>query len=479
MRLFLGRLALCGIVITVLNAALGQTAPLVQGASASTTWTYIPNVPLLGQWANQGEKSARSWADKTLGQGSADGITIAQAGCFLTSVTMLADYWGLRDDPLQMNEQINTQPNGFSGPNMNKGYSWPLGRTPYSDLQLDEWDARGGKPVDVSAWIRARINKGWPVLVGWDTHYVVAYAYTGTAGSPAAIGINDPNGVGYAARRVSLDSYLHSLTAVTRLIAYRSPGAPPPHGAQTITVPGNQPPSADIGAGPIGGNAPAIDGLAVWGSGYRVTGPAGIGDAPQNENGHVLLVVRDTDIRYLNDGVLDPLIARCQGPARGNNALLPSGTGVVALQDRAIRASDGHDYLAVAYHDPCQPGYNFSGNDTIAQALIALTSGQVPRSAAVGYVPFDALSEVNGVLPVSWLKAPPIWRDCWLPTSCSDAPYLGTAELVSKDTDSLQLTPQLFGWWTGTQWDVHWWHVRDRQGHDAVVYGRDWIPTNG
>jgi hypothetical protein len=175
------------------------------------------------------------------------------------------------------------------------------------------------------------------------------------------------------------------------------------------------------------------------------------------EAGHVLVVKTDTPIL---DAQGNPIAPRCQGPQNDTGAIVPAGRSVVALRDSPVPQPGSKEKVYVAYPDPCQPGNDFSHNDTIANG-----------SGAVGYVAFSDLTEVRQVKPHPAFPTTrgTAWRDCWGPTTCGDATYPNENDiLTSRD-------PVLYAWWTGSYWDPHWWHVLDMQGQEAAVYGRDWI----
>jgi hypothetical protein len=180
-------------------------------------------------------------------------------------------------------------------------------------------------------------------------------------------------------------------------------------------------------------------------------------NATRLEAGHVLVVKTDTPILDVQG---NPIAPRCQGPHNDTGAIVPAGWSVVALRDSPIPQPGNKENLYVAYPDPCQPGNDFSHNDTIANG-----------SGAVGYVAFSDLTSVSQVKPHPAFPTTrgTAWRDCWGPTTCGDARYPNENDiLTSRD-------PVLYAWWTGSYWDPHWWHVLDTQGQEAAVYGRDWI----
>jgi hypothetical protein len=140
----------------------------------------------------------------------------------------------------------------------------------------------------------------------------------------------------------------------------------------------------------------------------------------------------------------------------GGTAMVPPGSNVVVVDNNAYQIR-GLTYLHVAYPDPCQPGQDYSPNNAIANG-----------TGAVGWMAVNALAAVHMVHP----QPPPgggvTWRDCWGPNLCADASYPNrTDTLPAKDAE-------LYAWWTGSYWDVHWWHVRNKSGKEASVYGRDW-----
>jgi hypothetical protein len=150
----------------------------------------------------------------------------------------------------------------------------------------------------------------------------------------------------------------------------------------------------------------------------------------------------------------NPESARCS--SQGGTATVPDGYNVVAVDNNAYQIG-GQTYLHVAYPDPCEPGLDYSTNSAIANG-----------TGAVGWVAEDALVPTHVVRPQPQTKNGADWRDCWAPNTCGDAPYPNTtATLPAKDAE-------LYAWWTGSYWDVHWWHVLDTSGKQASVYGRDW-----
>lgn len=173
-----------------------------------------------------------------------------------------------------------------------------------------------------------------------------------------------------------------------------------------------------------------------------------------NEAGHVLIVVNTTEILDANQHKVSP---RCNGPSDSNGATVPAQWDVMALDNSPAFQINGVPYFRVAYPDPCEPGYDFSSNSDIASG-----------AGAVGYLSMGDMSEADAAVPNPQFGGA-AWRDCWGPDQCGDATYPNTTDtLASKDY------PYLFGWWTGSYWDPHWWHVYDTSGNEAAIYGRDW-----
>ena len=150
----------------------------------------------------------------------------------------------------------------------------------------------------------------------------------------------------------------------------------------------------------------------------------------------------------------NPEAGRCS--QKGGTATVTAGYNVIAVDNRTYQIG-GQTYLHVAYPDPCQPGMDYSPNNTI-----------VNGTGAVGWVAENALVPTHVVRPQPQLGGSATWRDCWGPNTCANAAYPNRTDTLSaKDAE-------LFAWWTGSYWDVHWWHVRDKRGKEASVYGRDW-----
>ncbi|HEY7418160.1 MAG TPA: hypothetical protein VH593_23475 [Ktedonobacteraceae bacterium] len=150
----------------------------------------------------------------------------------------------------------------------------------------------------------------------------------------------------------------------------------------------------------------------------------------------------------------NPEGARCS--TQGGSATVPAGYNVVAVDNHAYQIG-GQTYLHIAYPDPCLPGLDFSPNAAIANG-----------TGAVGWVTMNALVTTHVVRPQPQTNAGTVWRDCWGPSACANAAYPNATDtLPAKDAE-------LFAWWTGSYWDVHWWHILDKGGKQASVYGRDW-----
>ena len=140
----------------------------------------------------------------------------------------------------------------------------------------------------------------------------------------------------------------------------------------------------------------------------------------------------------------------------GGTATVTAGYNVVAVDNNAYQIG-GQTYLHIAYPDPCQSGQDYSPNNTIANG-----------TGAVGWVAENTLVSAHVVRPQPQLGGGATWRNCWGPNACGNTSYPNqTDTLPAKDAE-------LYAWWTGSYWDVHWWHVRNTSGKEASVYGRDW-----
>jgi hypothetical protein len=149
-----------------------------------------------------------------------------------------------------------------------------------------------------------------------------------------------------------------------------------------------------------------------------------------------------------------PVAARCS--MRVVTASVSVGQDVVVLDNHGFQIA-GQTYLHVAYPDPCILGLDYSSNAAIANG-----------TGAVGWVEINALAVTHVVRPIPEFKGGAIWRDCWTPDRCANVGYPNVTDTLSaKDA-------VLFAWNTGSYWDVHWWHVRDKGGKEASVYARDW-----
>jgi hypothetical protein len=130
-------------------------------------------VPVLSQWDGR-------WA--STGLGSSHLWSIGNAGCAITAVVMMLDYYGLETDPAQLNAWLTG----------NGGYAFG------DELIWDQVTAASGGRVAFTGWfgpalgqIDSELDEGHPVIaqvvLNRSTHFVLITGYT-----DAGYLVNDP-----------------------------------------------------------------------------------------------------------------------------------------------------------------------------------------------------------------------------------------------------------------------------------------------
>jgi len=138
--------------------------------------------------------------------------TIGNAGCFLTSLTNLAAYWGESLDPGQMDDKLLSV-GGFAYNTAEldpTGWNWAKKDLGNLDNNPDQLNQSWGR---IQPQITGVINKGEPFVIGWsgDGHYVLAYGYRNGAATPSDVEVVDP---GYPNAHTLQDSLSDSGYAV-------------------------------------------------------------------------------------------------------------------------------------------------------------------------------------------------------------------------------------------------------------------------
>lgn len=142
------------------------------------------------------------------------GLTIASAGCALTSFTMVANYLnGTNYTPAQVNSKL--------GSNACPLY-WDAAASAYNIKKVAN-KTSGLTTSYVNSELVTQINNSVPVIVGMrlangSSHYVVVKGYS-ISGSTTTFNIADPNKY---SGKTTLNAYLSSGATVTQLVIYAS-----------------------------------------------------------------------------------------------------------------------------------------------------------------------------------------------------------------------------------------------------------------
>ena len=163
-RRIMPRVFLIAVLALLLSATVAQAAPM--------------SVVLWGQADPQ-------WSSIPLGQG---GYTLGQAGCAVTAVSMVANYYGSAKNPGEICTWLNN--NGGFKPGTGYVYWGSIPAAAGGTIQYAGNIDYPGIPADMNK-INSELDAGYPVVAGVNgyTHYIVITGHDG-----GTYYINDPGG---------------------------------------------------------------------------------------------------------------------------------------------------------------------------------------------------------------------------------------------------------------------------------------------